>query len=116
MEETLYGHKFKFVLHLASIAAPEDYQTHPVEALKANSVGTLQALEIARKYDSIFLFTSTSEIYGDANFIPTPENYRGNVNPIGRRSSYGVGKRFSEALCKAFDRKNGRARCMIIEC
>jgi len=98
---------FKFVLHLASRASPEDYQAHPIETLTANSVGTLKALEIARKHDSVFLLTSTSEIYGDARVIPTPESYWGNVNPIGLRSPYDESKRFSEALCKAYERKHG---------
>jgi UDP-glucuronate decarboxylase len=78
-----------------------------VETLKVNSIGTLRALEIARKHDSTFLFTSTSEIYGDAEVVPTPEGYWGNVNPIGLRSPYDESKRFSEALCKAYERKYG---------
>jgi len=101
------GSKFRLVLHLASRASPEDYQAHPIEALKANSIGTLKMLEIARKHDSTFLFTSTSEIYGDAEVVPTPEDYWGNVNPIGPRSPYDESKRFSEALCKAYERKQG---------
>jgi len=107
LEKVPDGHEFKFVLHLASRASPDDYQAHPVETLMANSVGTLKALEIARKHDSTFLFTSTSEIYGDAKVIPTPESYWGNVNPIGPRSPYDESKRFGEALCKAYERKQG---------
>ncbi len=99
--------RFKFVIHLASRASPEDYQAHPVETLRANSMGTLKTLEIARKHEAIFLFTSTSEIYGDAKIIPTPESYWGNVNPIGPRSPYDESKRFSEALSKAYERKYG---------
>ena len=107
MGKIMPKNEFKLVLHLASRASPEDYQAHPIETLKANSVGTLEALDIARKHDSLFLLTSTSEIYGDAKVIPTPESYWGNVNPIGLRSPYDEGKRFSEALCKAYERKHG---------
>ena len=99
--------KFRLILHLASRASPDDYQAHPVETLKVNSIGTLRTLEIARKHDSTFLFTSTSEIYGDAKVVPTPEDYWGNVNPVGLRSPYDESKRFSEALCKAYERKYG---------
>jgi len=101
------GDSFDFILHLASRASPEDYQAHPIETLKVSSLGTLKALEIARKDDAKFLFTSTSEVYGDAKMIPTPETYWGNVNPIGPRSPYDEGKRFSEALCKAYEKEYG---------
>lgn len=107
LEKTVHGKKFKYILHLASRASPDDYQANPIETLKANSIGTLKVLEMARKHDSTLLFTSTSEIYGDAEVTPTPENYWGNVNPIGPRSPYDESKRFSEALCKAYERKQG---------
>ena len=105
--EAAHGKKCKYILHLASRASPDDYQANPIETLKVNSIGTLKALEMARKHDSTFLFTSTSEIYGDAEVVPTPESYWGNVNPIGPRSPYDESKRFSEALCKAYERKQG---------
>jgi len=106
LEKILHHDNFKYVLHLASKASPDDYQAHPIETLKVNSLGTLKALEIARKHDSTFLFTSTSEIYGDARVIPSPESYWGNVNPIGPRSPYDESKRFAETLCKAYERKH----------
>ncbi|MGQ9543209.1 MAG: UDP-glucuronic acid decarboxylase family protein [Candidatus Bathyarchaeia archaeon] len=99
--------RFRFILHLASRASPRDYQAHPVETLRANSIGTLKALEIARRCDATFLLTSTSEVYGDPEIIPTPETYWGRVNPVGSRSPYDEGKRFSEALCKAYERSQG---------
>ena len=107
LQRVLNNNKFNFVLHLASRASPEDYQAHPIETLRSNSLGTIEALEVARKHDSTFLFTSTSEIYGDAEVIPTPESYWGNVNPIGPRSPYDESKRFSEALCKAYEKRYG---------
>ncbi|MBI4257500.1 MAG: SDR family oxidoreductase [Thaumarchaeota archaeon] len=95
------------ILHLASRASPEDYQREPVETLLTNSVGTRNMLELARKNDAFFFYSSTSEVYGDPSIIPTPETYWGNVNPIGPRSCYDEGKRFGEALCMAYQRKYG---------
>src|SRR3989441_1522559 len=90
------------IFHLASRPAPEDYQKHPVETALANSEGTKQMLELARKHDSRVLFASSSEAYGDPEVFPTPESYEGKVNPLGPRSCYEEGKRFGEALCKAY--------------
>jgi len=94
--------KVDMIFHLASRPAPEDYQTHPVETALANSEGTKQMLELARKHDSRVLFASSSEAYGDPEVFPTPESYEGRVNPLGPRSCYEEGKRFGEALCKAY--------------
>ncbi|MCS7136153.1 MAG: SDR family oxidoreductase [Nitrososphaerota archaeon] len=99
--------KFDYVLHMASPAVPEDYQSRPVDTIRANSLGTLNMLEITRKSDAKMLFTSTSEVYGDAKVLPTPETYWGNVNPIGVRSCYDEGKRFGEALIMAYIRQYG---------
>ena len=94
--------KVDMIFHLASRPAPEDYQKHPVETALANSEGTKQMLELARKHDSRVLFASSSEAYGDPEVFPTPESYEGRVNPLGPRSCYEEGKRFGEALCKAY--------------
>lgn len=99
--------KLDIMLHLASRASPEEYQMHPIETLKANSLGTLTMLETARRNDASLLYTSTSEVYGDAQVIPTPETYWGRVNPVGVRSCYDEGKRFGEALCMAYIREYG---------
>jgi UDP-glucuronate decarboxylase len=99
--------KFDFILHLASRASPEEYQQNPIETLKANSLGSYNMLELARKNDAAILFSSTSEVYGDAQVVPTPETYWGNVNPIGVRSCYDEGKRFGEALFMAYHRQYG---------
>lgn len=99
--------KFDFVIHLAARPSPEDYMQHPVETALSNSLGTYNALEIARKSDAIFLYTSSSEVYGHAEIIPTPENYWGKVNPIGVRSCYDESKRFSEALIMSYFREYG---------
>jgi len=97
--------KYDYILHLASRASPEEYQQHPIETLLANSLGSQKMLELTRKLDSRILYTSTSEVYGDAQVVPTPEEYWGNVNPVGPRSCYDEGKRFGEALFMAYHRE-----------
>lgn len=99
--------RFDCIMHMASPAAPEEYQQRPVETMLANSLGTLNILELARKSDAVVLYTSTSEVYGDARVVPTPEAYWGNANPIGPRSCYDESKRFSEALLMAYMRQHG---------
>lgn len=99
--------KFDYVIHLAARPSPEDYIQHPVETALSNSLGTRNALEIARKSDATFLYTSSSEIYGHAEIVPTPEDYWGKVNPTGIRSCYDESKRFSEALIMSYYREYG---------
>ncbi|MCH4816833.1 MULTISPECIES: NAD-dependent epimerase/dehydratase family protein [Saccharolobus] len=99
--------KFDYVIHLAARPSPEDYTKHPVETMLSNSLGTYRTLEIARKSDAIYMYTSSSEVYGNAEIIPTPEDYWGKVNPIGIRSCYDESKRFSEALIMSYYREYG---------
>ena len=89
---------FDGVLHFACPASPVDYMELSIETLKVGSAGTLHALEIARKHGARFLLSSTSEVYGDPEVHPQPEDYWGNVNPIGPRSCYDEGKRCAETL------------------
>lgn len=98
---------FDYVVHLAARPSPEDYIAHPVDTLMSNSLGTLRMLEIARKSNGVFMYTSSSETYGNASIIPTPETYWGNVNFTGIRSCYDEGKRYSEALIMAYMRQFG---------
>lgn len=105
VEESKIDERFDFIVHLAARPSPEDYVLNPVETLLSNSIGTLKMLELARRYNSRFLYTSSSEVYGDAQILPTPETYYGYVNPNGIRSCYDEGKRYSEALIMAFHRK-----------
>ncbi len=93
-----------FVLNFASPASPSDYLRLGPETLRVGSDGTVNALEIARKYDAGFLHASTSECYGDPEVHPQVESYWGNVNPIGPRSVYDEAKRFSEATIMAYHR------------
>ncbi|MGW2397153.1 NAD-dependent epimerase/dehydratase family protein [Kitasatospora sp. NPDC001664] len=95
------------VLHLASPASPVDYLRHPIPTLVAGSIGTLNALELARAKGARFLLASTSEVYGDPHEHPQRESYWGNVNPIGPRSVYDEAKRFAEAATAAYRREYG---------
>lgn len=99
--------KYDYILHFASRASPEDYQLHPSQTLLANSIGSYRMLELTRKHKSRILLASSSEVYGNAKAIPTPETYWGNVNPVGLRSCYDEGKRFAEALFMAYYREYG---------
>jgi len=95
------------IFHLASPASPPDYMKFPLETLRVNSIGTDRCLSLARKAGARFLFTSTSEVYGDPLINPQKETYWGNVNPIGPRSVYDEGKRYGEALVMAYHRQYG---------
>lgn len=96
--------KVDYVFNFASPASPVDYSQYGVETLKAGSHGTMNALEIAKRYGAKFLQASTSECYGDPLEHPQKETYWGNVNPIGPRSVYDESKRFAEALAVAYRR------------
>ena len=98
--------KVDYVFHFASLASPVDYMKHGVETLMVGSLGTLHALEVAKRHDAKYLISSTSECYGDPLEHPQKETYWGNVNPIGPRSVYDESKRFSEALTMAYHRYN----------
>jgi dTDP-glucose 4,6-dehydratase len=96
-----------YVFNFASPASPVDYDRLGVETLLVGSAGTINALDIARKYKAGFLHASTSECYGDPEVHPQVETYWGRVNPIGPRSVYDEAKRFSEATVTAYHRYYG---------
>lgn len=96
-----------YVFNFASPASPVDYARLGVETLEVGSLGTTNALDIAKKYGAKFLHASTSECYGDPDVHPQTEDYWGHVNPIGPRSVYDEAKRFSEALVMAYHRYYG---------
>ena len=79
----------------------------PLKHCRLSALGTQNIAELARKNDAPLLFASTSEVYGDAEIVPTPESYWGKVNPIGPRSCYDEGKRFAEALLMAYSKQYG---------
>jgi nucleoside-diphosphate-sugar epimerase len=95
------------IFHLASPASPRDYLKHPIETLRAGSLGTHNCLELARAKQARFLLASTSEVYGDPQIHPQAEDYWGHVNPVGPRSVYDEAKRFSEAITVAYHRTYG---------
>ena len=90
------------VLHFASPASPVDYLRLPIHTLKVGSIGTLNALGLAKEKGARFVLASTSETYGDPQVHPQPETYWGHVNPVGPRGVYDEAKRFAEALTTAY--------------
>jgi dTDP-glucose 4,6-dehydratase len=96
-----------YVLHFASPASPEDYARHPVHTLKASGLRTRHALGLARAHGSVFLLASTSQVSGEPEVSPQPEEYRRHVNPVSPRSVYDEAKRYDEVLTMAYQREYG---------
>ena len=96
--------KIDFLFNFASPASPDDYHRLGVETLLVGSAGTINTLDLARKYGAGYLHASTSECYGDPEVHPQVESYWGRVNPVGPRSVYDEAKRFSEAAVTAYRR------------
>ena len=96
-----------YILHFASPASPVDYLELPIQTLKVGSLGTHNALGLAKAKGAKFLIASTSEVYGDPLVHPQDESYWGNVNPIGPRGVYDEAKRFAEAITLAYHRYHG---------
>jgi dTDP-glucose 4,6-dehydratase len=92
------------VFHFASPASPVDYLKLPIQTLKVGSLGTHNALGLAKAKGARFLLASTSEVYGDPHVHPQSESYWGNVNPVGPRGVYDEAKRFAEAITTAYHR------------
>jgi dTDP-glucose 4,6-dehydratase len=97
------------VLHFASPASPRDYLELPIQTLKVGSLGTHNGLGLAKDKGARFLLASTSEVYGDPQIHPQPEDYWGHVNPVGPRGVYDEAKRFAEAISMAYARTHGMA-------
>jgi nucleoside-diphosphate-sugar epimerase len=107
LEAGIAGTRISAVYHLASPASPDAYGKHPWETLAVNSLGTMSLIELALEHGARFLYTSTSEIYGDPLVHPQPESYFGNVDTIGERACYDEGKRFGEAAVSVAVRSRG---------
>lgn len=103
-EPLFFDKPIHIILHLASRASPFEFAKFPIQILKSNTLGIWIALGIARKHHARFLYTSSSEIYGDPDLkhIPIKESYNGNVNPVGPRSCYDEAKRAGEAFVIAY--------------
>jgi UDP-glucuronate decarboxylase len=99
--------KVNRIFNLACPASPIHYQKHPVQTIKTSVMGSINLLELAMKNNARILQASTSEVYGDPNISPQPEEYWGNVNPIGIRACYDEGKRASETLFFDYHRQYG---------
>ena len=95
------------IWHLACPASPVHYQFNPIKTSKTSFLGTYNMLGLARRVGARLLLASTSEVYGDPEVHPQPENYRGCVNTIGLRSCYDEGKRIAETLCFDYKRMHG---------
>ncbi len=96
-----------YILHFASPASPIDYLKIPIQTLKVGSLGTHHLLGLARAKGARILVASTSEVYGDPTVSPQPEEYWGNVNPVGPRGVYDEAKRFQEAITMAYHTFHG---------
>ena len=96
-----------YVIHLASCASPFAYSNYPINTLKSGSIGTINALGLAKKHNAKFFLASTSEIYGDPEISPQHEEYWGNVNTLGPRSMYDESKRFAESATQAYITSHG---------
>jgi len=96
-----------YILHFASPASPIDYLKIPIQTLKVGSLGTHNLLGLARAKGARMLIASTSEVYGDPSVNPQPEEYWGNVNPVGPRGVYDEAKRFQEAITMAYHTFHG---------
>ena len=99
--------EYDVVCHLASIPTPGEYMTQPVKTLQTGSLGTRRTLDLAVESNATYLLTSTSEVYGDPEEHPQPESYHGNVDPFGPRACYDEGKRYAEALVRAYREEHG---------
>lgn len=95
-----------WVIHLASLASPVFYDQNPIKTLKVGALGTHNTLGLAKKKDAAYLFASTSEVYGNPEVNPQPEDYRGNVDPFGPRSCYDESKRYGESIVRAYRNKH----------
>ncbi|WP_158797828.1 UDP-glucuronic acid decarboxylase family protein [Pedobacter sp. L105] len=99
--------KLDYILHFASPASPIDYLKIPIQTLKVGSLGTHNLLGLAKNKGARMIIASTSEVYGDPNVNPQPEEYWGNVNPVGPRGVYDEAKRFQEAITMAYHTFHG---------
>ncbi|WP_374165473.1 UDP-glucuronic acid decarboxylase family protein [Arcticibacter sp. MXS-1] len=99
--------KLDYILHFASPASPIDYLKIPIQTLKVGSLGIHNLLGLAKDKGARILIASTSEVYGDPNVNPQPEEYWGNVNPVGPRGVYDEAKRFQEAMTMAYHTFHG---------
>lgn len=105
--------QFDYVINFASNASRREWERYPVEIALTNSLGSRNLIEIALKSNALYIYASSSEVYGDPTVIPTTEDYKGAVSTTGSRSAYDEGKRFGDALTKAYEREYGLKNIII---
>lgn len=104
---------FDVLINLASRASRVEWETYPVEVALSNSLGNNNLIKLALQNKALYIYASSSEVYGDPNLVPTPETFIGKVSTTGSRSPYDEGKRFGEALVKAYEREYGLKNIII---
>ncbi len=102
-----YPKRLDVIVNLASRASRMEWETFPVEVALTNSIGNNNLIKLAIRKEALYLYASSSEVYGKAKVIPTPEEYIGKTSTVGSRSPYDEGKRFGETLVKAYERELG---------
>ena len=105
--------RYDIVVNFASRASRVEWEKHPVDVALSNAVGSKNLIEVALRCNAIYVYASSSEVYGDPKVIPTPEDYLGCVSTTGSRSPYDEGKRFGDALTKAYERQYGLRNIII---
>jgi len=105
--------KYDIVVNFASRASRVEWEKHPVDVALSNAIGSKNLIETALKSNALYVYASSSEVYGDAKVIPTPEDYVGCVSTTGSRSPYDEGKRFGDAITKAYERQYGLRNIII---
>ena len=108
-----YSKSFDIMINLASRASRVEWETYPVEVALSNSLGNNNLIKQAIKNKALYVYASSSEIYGNPEIVPTPETYIGRVSTTGSRSPYDEGKRFGEALVKSYEREYGLKNIII---
>ena len=108
-----YSEHFDVLVNLASRASRVEWETYPVEVALSNSLGNNNLIRLALRNKALYIYASSSEIYGDPDTIPTPETFIGKVSTTGSRSPYDEGKRFGEALVKAYEKEYGLKNIII---
>ena len=105
--------RYDIVVNFASRASRVEWEKHPVDVALSNAVGSKNLIEVALRCNALYVYASSSEVYGDPKVIPTPEDYVGCVSITGSRSPYDEGKRFGDALTKAYERQYGLRNIII---
>ena len=105
--------RYDIVVNFASRASRVEWEKHPVDVALSNALGSKNLIEVALRCNALYVYASSSEVYGDPKTIPTPEDYLGCVSTTGSRSPYDEGKRFGDAITKAYERQYGLRNIII---